>query len=225
MCYTLQLTSINKYYCLKKTFPVLLNVNINIIKGQIVALIGASGSGKSTLLQIAGLLDKPTSGKVIINNVECATANDNQKTLLRRNFLGFIYQFHHLLQELSVLENVLLPQLIKGTSLSIAKKNAYSILEQVGLHDKQNSLVSNLSGGERQRVAIARGLVNCPLILLADEPTGSLDPKTSAIIFSLIHKYVKEKNISALIVTHNHKLVQSVDSIIQLESHTTHIIK
>ncbi|KJV69250.1 ABC transporter family protein [Candidatus Neoehrlichia lotoris str. RAC413] len=221
----MQLISINKHYGPNNSVPVLLNANINITHGQMIALIGASGSGKSTLLQIAGLLDSPTSGKVIINNIECSTANNKKKTLLRRNLLGFVYQFHHLLQELSVLENVMLPQLIKGYSFPIAKKNACSILEQVGLYNKQKFLISSLSGGERQRVAIARGLVNCPLLLLADEPTGSLDPKTSATVFSLLHKYVKEKNISALIVTHNHKLAQSADSIIHLKSHTTHIIR
>ncbi|ABD44785.1 ABC transporter family protein [Ehrlichia chaffeensis str. Heartland] len=213
------LANIYKSFGRNKEVPVIVNATLQIKKGEIVALIGKSGSGKSTLLHIAGLLDTPSSGSILLNNIECTDkTSDKDKTYLRRHFLGFIYQFHHLLQEFSVLENVMLPQIITGKSKSIAKKNAMEILERVRLQDKLSMPISQLSGGERQRVAIARSLINCPLIVLADEPTGSLDNNTALEVFSLLQEYAKEKNIAILLATHNYSLAQKACRIVKIDS-------
>ncbi|CEI84989.1 ABC transporter ATP-binding protein [Ehrlichia minasensis] len=213
------LSNISKFFGKDNKLPIITNANLQIKKGEIVALIGRSGSGKSTLLHIAGLLDTPSSGSVFINNIECSNkTSDKDKTFLRRHFLGFIYQFHHLLQEFSVLENVMLPQIIIGKSKSIAKKNAMEILERVKLQDKFSMSISQLSGGERQRVAIARSLINCPLIVLADEPTGSLDNYTAFEVFSLLQEHAKEKNIAMFLATHNKSLAQKACRIIEINS-------
>lgn len=192
------------------------NINLEIKNGEIIALIGKSGSGKTTILQIAGLLDEPTSGSVLVNGTDCTKINNRQKTYLRRTF-GFVYQFHHLLHEFSALENVMLPQMILGKSKGEAKKNAQSMLANFGLQDRELYMISELSGGERQRLAIARGLVNFPQLVLADEPTGNLDPENSLKVFSLLHEYAKVKNIAVLMVTHNHILAQKADTIFALE--------
>ncbi|CAH57834.1 lipoprotein releasing system ABC transporter ATP-binding protein lolD [Ehrlichia ruminantium] len=215
------LSAISKSFGKNNQVNIIINANLQIKKGEIVALIGPSGSGKSTLLHIAGLLDTPSSGSVFINNIECsATTSDREKTYLRRNFLGFVYQFHHLLQEFSVLENVMLPQIIIGKSNEVARKNAIELLSLVKLQDKLLMSISQLSGGERQRVAIARSLINYPSIILADEPTGSLDNDTALEVFSLLHKYAKEKNISVFLATHNHILAKKADKIVQINSGT-----
>ncbi|WFW29806.1 MAG: ABC transporter ATP-binding protein [Wolbachia endosymbiont of Menacanthus eurysternus] len=211
----LELISINKIF---NKIPVINNINLRIISGQIIALIGDSGSGKTTILQIAGLLDKPTSGIVTINGINCTKIHDKCKTYIKRNFLGFIYQFHHLLQELSVLENIMLPQLIAGKNKIDATKNAQILLDKFGLKNKANSLISKISGGERQRVAIARSIINSPKLLLADEPTGNLDPVNSSNVFSLLRSYVKKNNNSMLIVTHNHHLAEMADCILQIKN-------
>ncbi|QGR02205.1 ABC transporter ATP-binding protein [Ehrlichia ruminantium] len=215
------LSSISKSFGKNNQIPIITDANLQITKGEIVALIGPSGSGKSTLLHIAGLLDTPSSGSVFINNIECSVkTSDREKTYLRRHFLGFVYQFHHLLQEFSVLENVMLPQIIIGKTNTTAKKNAMELLSLVKLQDKFFMSISQLSGGERQRVAIARSLINCPAIILADEPTGSLDNDTAFEVFSLLHKYAKEKNISVFLATHNHTLAKKADRIVQINSGT-----
>ena len=211
----LKLSSINKSF--KDNSTVIKDINLSVAKGQVVALIGNSGSGKTTVLQIAGLLDKPTSGIVAINGVNCTQASNKQETHMRRNFLSFVYQFHYLLQELSVLENIMLPQLIAGKSKTEAKKNSQKILEKFNLENKANSMVSEISGGERQRVAIARSIVNSPKLLLADEPTGNLDPTNSLDVFLLLYSYIKENNHSMLIVTHNHYLAEKADCVLQLK--------
>jgi lipoprotein-releasing system ATP-binding protein len=211
----LELSSVAKSF--KNKSPIIKDINLNIAKGQVVALIGSSGSGKTTILQIAGLLDKPTSGVVAINGVNCTQASNKEKTYIRRNFLSFIYQFHYLLQELSVLENIMLPQLIAGKSKAEAKRSSQTILEKFNLRDKANRMVSEISGGERQRIAIARSIVNSPKLLLADEPTGNLDPTNSLDVFLLLCSYVKENNNSMLIVTHNHNLAERADCVLQLQ--------
>ena len=221
MSTVLTLSNISKFFGKNNQIPIITNANLQIKKGEIIALIGPSGSGKSTLLHIAGLLDTPSSGSIFINDIEClATTSDKKKTYLRRHFLGFVYQFHHLLQEFTVLENVMLPQIIIGKSKSVAKQNAIEILNQVRLQDKLSMSISQLSGGERQRVAIARSLINCPCIVLADEPTGSLDNNTALEVFSLLQEYAQEKNIAILLATHNHSLAQKADRIIQIDSKT-----
>nr|CAH7762726.1 unnamed protein product [Callosobruchus chinensis] len=205
----LELASVSKSF--KKSPAIVEDINLSLTRGQVVALIGSSGSGKTTILQIAGLLDKPTLGVVTI-------ASNKYKTHVRRNFLSFVYQFHYLLQELSVLENVMLPQLIARRSKAEAKKKSQAILEKFGLESKASSMVSEISGGERQRVAIARSIVNSPKLLLADEPTGNLDPTNSLNVFLLLHSYVKENNSSMLIVTHNYILAEKADHIFQLKN-------
>lgn len=162
-------------------------------------------------------MDKPTLGVVTVDGVNCTQASNKYKTYVRRNFLSFVYQFHYLLQELSVLENVMLPQLIARISKAEAKKSQ-AILEKFGLENKASSMVSEISGGERQRVAIARSIVNSPKLLLADEPTGNLDPTNSLNVFLLLHSYVKENNSSMLIVTHNYLLAEKADHIFQLSN-------
>ncbi|WP_339045801.1 ABC transporter ATP-binding protein [Candidatus Mesenet endosymbiont of Agriotes lineatus] len=193
------------------------NINLEVKSGEVIALIGKSGSGKTTVLQIAGLLDEPTSGSIWVNGTDCTKINDRQKTYLRGTLFGFIYQFHHLLHEFSALENVMLPQMILGKNKGEAKKNAQSMLANFGLQDSEFHMISELSGGERQRLAIARGLINFPQLVLADEPTGNLDPENSLKVFSLLHEYAKVKNIAVLIVTHNHTLAQKADMIFVLE--------
>ncbi|AAW70615.1 ABC transporter ATP-binding protein [Wolbachia endosymbiont of Brugia malayi] len=211
----LELTSISKSF--KRNSAIIKGINLSVAKGQVVALIGSSGSGKTTILQIAGLLDKPTSGIVTIDGVNCTQASNKHKTHMRRSFLSFVYQFHYLLQELSVLENVILPQLIARKGKAEAINNAQAVLEKFGLENKASSMISEISGGERQRVAIARSIVNSPRLLLADEPTGNLDPTNSLNVFLLLYSYVKENNSSMLIVTHSHLLAEKADYILQLK--------
>ncbi len=212
----LELISICKSF--KKSFVIIENISLRVKKGQVVALIGSSGSGKTTILQIAGLLDKPTSGIVSVSGVNCTQASDKYRTHIRRSFLSFVYQFHYLLQELSVLENIMLPQLIAGKSKAKAMKSAQTILEKFSLENKANSMISEISGGERQRIAIARSIVNSPKLLLADEPTGNLDLTNSLNAFLLLRSYIKENNSSMLIVTHNHLLAERADHILQLKN-------
>ncbi|WP_168464466.1 ABC transporter ATP-binding protein [Wolbachia endosymbiont of Ctenocephalides felis wCfeT] len=212
----LKLVSVEKSF--KGSPSVIKDINLNVAKGQVVALIGGSGSGKTTILQIAGLLDKPTSGAVLIDEVDCTKISNKLKTNIRKNYLGFVYQFHYLLQELLVLENIALPQLIAGKSKAEARKNAQAILEKFNMEAKANSMISEISGGERQRIAIARSILNSPKLLLADEPTGNLDPTNSLNVFSLLYSYVKENNNSMLIVTHNHSLAEKADCVFQLQN-------
>ncbi len=187
---------------------------LEIKRGEAVALVAPSGAGKSTMLQIAGLLDKANSGKIIIDGIAIDSASDEVRTKIRRNKIGFIYQFHHLLSEFTALENIILPQLIAGIDKKIAKKRAYELLKMVKLQERGEHFPSELSGGEQQRVAIARSLVNRPSLLLADEPTGNLDPVTANNIFNLLLKMVKEIGLGALIATHNMELAKKMDKIL-----------
>lgn len=193
---------------------VLQHANLSIQPGEIVALVGQSGAGKSTLLQIAGLLEPPSSGKVWVNGKDTSTLSDLEKTGLRRNYIGFVYQFHYLLPEFSALENVVIPQLIAGKSEAEAKARAEQLLSSLGLSHRFQHRPKKLSGGEQQRVAIARAIANTPKILLADEPTGNLDYQTSDIVFGEMLKIVRETGLSALIATHNPDLAAKMDRIV-----------
>lgn len=196
---------------------VLKGVNLEIKPKEIVALIGPSGSGKSTLLQIAGLLDEPTSGEVYINGDLCTGNNDNMRTALRRDYLGFVYQYHNLLPDFDAAENVILPQLIAGVKYKEARDKALWLLNRLGLGERIKHRPAELSGGEQQRVAIARALANTPRLLLADEPTGNLDPNTSDNVFLALLEVVKETGLSALVATHNIDLAHKMDREVSLK--------
>lgn len=217
----------NSFYALKKIshtyhagtdhqVEVLKKVDLSLEPGQIVALMGPSGSGKSTLLHIAGLLEAPSSGSLMINGVSCEKLQDKGRTGLRRHFLGFVYQFHHLLPEFSAEENIILPQMIAGVSRKQAYERAQELLVQVGLPHRATHRPARLSGGEQQRVAIARALANRPKILLADEPTGNLDEHTGGDVFDLFCRLARQENMAALIATHNNVLASKMDHILSL---------
>lgn len=191
-------------------------ITMSIAPGQIVALSSPSGSGKSTLLHIAGLLDRPDSGAIRICGEDLTQANDRKRTAFRRDHLGFIYQAHHLLAEFTAIENVMLPQLAAGTSRKSARAKAEELLASLGLSDRLQHRPGMLSGGQSQRVAIARALANDPALILADEPTGNLDPDTSAAVFELLLKTCRERGASALVATHDTDLAARMDSQLRL---------
>lgn len=197
---------------------ILNNVDFSLYEGESVALIGPSGCGKSTLLQITALLETPTSGTVIINGVDALKLSDNEKTRLRKENLGFIYQFHNLLPEFNVLENVMIPQIIRGMKKSEARKFAENLLEQVGLSHRLSHFPKTLSGGEQQRVAIARALVTNPKLVIADEPTGNLDPDTAEVVFNLFLDLVKENKTALLMATHNIDLARKLSKTVSIEN-------
>lgn len=195
---------------------VLNGIDLEIEHGESVALVGPSGTGKSTLLQIAALLEKPTRGNVIINGVRANGLDDDDKSRIRRECLGFVYQSHNLLPEFNALENVIIPQLIRNTKLSVAKTKALALLEKVGLTHRLNHMPKQLSGGEQQRVAIARCLANDPMLIMADEPTGNLDPKTAELIFDLFLHLSRNIKVSVFMATHNADLANSLDRVVSL---------
>ena len=205
-----------------KQIDVLRGVNLAIRSGEIVSLIGPSGSGKSTLLQIAGLLEVPSSGTLEINSQRVQLLDDYSRTLMRRHSIGFVFQFHHLLREFSALENVMIPQRVAGVSFTDARKRARDLLARVGLQNRFDHRPARLSGGEQQRVAIARGLANRPNLLLADEPTGNLDPETAETVFKLLLSITREEGMAALIATHNLDLGSRMDRIVRLENGAIH---
>lgn len=214
MSYTLELDKISKTFEQgNQKIDVLKEISLKIKKKEIVSLIGPSGSGKTTLLQIAGLLDNPSSGNVKINGKKVELKDDAARTEIRKNNIGFIYQFHHLIPELSVIENVALPLLIKDCKYKVAIEKAKHILQEVDLEDRINFMPSQLSGGQQQRVAIARAVITSPAIILADEPTGNLDSYLSEKIFRLLYDLVKNYELSCIIVTHNEKLACKADKI------------
>jgi lipoprotein-releasing system ATP-binding protein len=196
---------------------VLQEAAFKVAGGEIVALVGPSGAGKSTLLQIDGLLEKPDGGEVLIDGAPCLGLSDGQRTALRRRAIGFVYQYHHLLPEFSALENVVLPQMIAGVSRSKAGEKAAALLDLVGLSDRASHRPARLSGGEQQRAAMARGLANDPSILLADEPTGNLDPDTADGVFAQLMHLVRDGGLAAVIATHNMDLAQRMDRVLRLE--------
>lgn len=206
------------FYQAGRALTVLDKLDIKLVSGEIVALVGPSGSGKSTLLQLLGLLDTPTSGKITIDGFDATNMKDGERTELRRQYIGFIYQFHHLLPEFNALENVILPQMIAGVSKKVAKNEAERLLVSLGLKDRMDHRPARLSGGEQQRVAIARALANKPKLLLADEPTGNLDPETSAEVFDMLMNLVREEDICALIATHNMDLADQMDRVLELKN-------
>ncbi|MBL0337759.1 MAG: ABC transporter ATP-binding protein [Rhodospirillaceae bacterium] len=196
--------------------------SFSMSQGEIVGLLGPSGSGKSTLLHLCGLLEKPDQGKIEILGQSVNELNDNQRSLFRQNHLGFVYQYHHLQKDFSALENVMIPQLIAGHSKREAQKKAADLLSQVNLSHRLHHRPGKLSGGEQQRVAIARALVNSPQILLADEPTGNLDTKTTEEVFLLLKNLAKAMNLSAIIATHNLDLAKRMDRIMRVEDGVIH---
>lgn len=215
---TLILSDISKSYKQGKDRLVILkHASLEIAEGEVVALVGPSGSGKTTLLQIAGLLDNADSGKVLINGSNYTKANDALRTKTRQKEIGFIYQFHHLLPEFSALENIVIPQMIAGVKKKEAEQRAREVLKFLGLAKREAHRPSELSGGEQQRVAIARAIVNRPSILLADEPTGNLDPHTAGIVFGLLLETAKAAGLSVLMVTHNMELAGKVDRAVTLQ--------
>lgn len=200
-----------------ETLTVLQNLSLSLAKGEMVALVGPSGAGKSTLLQMIGLLDSPTAGSIRINGQSVTGQSEYQRTMLRREFIGFVYQFHYLLPEFSALENVVLPQMIAGKSRTEAREHAAKLLTALGLGHRLEHRPARLSGGEQQRVAIARALANSPKLLLADEPTGNLDPQTAADVFEILVELVKTTGIGAIVATHNLDLAEKMDRIFELK--------
>ena len=194
-----------------QSLDVLRGVSFTLRPGEIVALTGPSGSGKSTLLQIAGLLERPSGGEVIIAGESGARYGDRRRTQIRREKLGFVYQYHHLLREFSALENVVVPQLIAGVPKRKARERARALLNGLGLSAREGHRPARLSGGEQQRVAIARALANQPVLLLADEPTGNLDHATAGAVFQALLATVRQSGLAALIATHNAELAQRMD--------------
>ena len=200
-----------------RTINVLQGANVQLWPGQAVALVGPSGAGKSTLLHIAGLLEPPTSGRVVINGRDCAELSESDRTRLRRHEIGFIYQFHQLLPEFSALENVVIPQMILGKRRHDAEVRALELLSGLGLGERADHRPAQLSGGEQQRTAICRGLANAPKLLLADEPTGNLDPKTSDYVFRELIDLIRQQGVAALIATHNMELARRMDRVLQMQ--------
>jgi lipoprotein-releasing system ATP-binding protein len=195
---------------------VLAGADLRLVSGEIVALVAPSGSGKSTLLHLAGLLERPDGGSVLVKGRDAGTLPDRDRTLIRRDSIGFVYQFHHLLGEFTALENVVLPQMIAGVSRKASEARARSLLGAFGLAERIRHLPGKLSGGEQQRVAIARALANAPAVLLADEPTGNLDVATAAIVFAELLAIVRAYGVAALIATHNPELAARMDRIVTL---------
>ncbi len=202
----------------RETLEVLNGATLWVEPGQIVALVGPSGAGKSTLLHIAGLLERPDEGEVFLAGEACGGLSDDRRTELRRGHLGFVYQYHHLLPEFSALENIVLPQMIAGKARAQAAERGRELLEMMGLSARAAHRPGQLSGGEQQRVAIARALANHPRVLLADEPTGNLDPHTSETVFDELLRLARDAGLAALIATHNPDLARRMDRIVRLEN-------
>ena len=209
----LVLENISKSYSQgDQRIEVLKNFSLEVKNNQIVSIVGPSGSGKTTVIQIAALLDIPDSGKVIIDGFDYSTSSDNERTEARSKKIGFVYQFHNLLSDFTVIENIIMPLIVNGINHNDAKEQAMQYIQKLGLEHRINNFGSQLSGGERQRVAVARALIHKPKIIFADEPTGNLDPKTAEIVFHLIIESIKENGSSAVIVTHNMEFAKCTDT-------------
>lgn len=202
----------------KHALTVLNDAQLEIQSGEMVALVAPSGTGKSTLLHSAGLLERPNAGEVLIDGRATRTLSDADRTSLRRSSVGFVYQFHHLLPEFSAIENLMLPQMVAGFDKSEARSRGMELLEFMKIGNRAEHRPSELSGGEQQRVAIARAVANAPKLLLADEPTGNLDPETSTHVFSMLQGLVKRTGLAALIATHNHSLAAKMDRTVTLQA-------
>ncbi len=216
----LELEGVEKVYNrgLPSEVSVLRGASLSLKPGEVVALVAPSGAGKSTLLHIAGLLDTPDTGEVRIAGREMTRASDRARTATRRDEVGFVYQFHHLLPEFSALENVMLPQLANGARPAAARERAMKLLDSVGVAPRASHRPAALSGGEQQRVAFCRALANEPALLLADEPTGNLDPATSDTVFGALMALVRDTGLSALIATHNLELAARMDRVLHLDN-------
>jgi lipoprotein-releasing system ATP-binding protein len=201
-----------------RELEVLRDVTLELQPGELVALVGPSGSGKSTLLHIAGLLERQDAGEVVVEGRQSSRLPDGERTALRRNTIGFVYQYHHLLPEFSALENIVVPQMIAGMGRAEARKRGAELLDMLGLAERGSHRPARLSGGEQQRVALARALANTPAILLADEPTGNLDPHTADSVFESLMMLVREAGLSALVATHNQDLANRMDRTLGLEN-------
>lgn len=214
----LELTGVERHYGQGDTvLTILKGADFTLHSGEIVALVAPSGTGKSTLLHVAGLLERPDGGDVAINGHSCAKLGDEQRTAIRRNEIGFVYQFHHLLPEFTAQENIMMPQLIAGLSKAEAAERAKQLLDYMRIGHRADHRPSELSGGEQQRVAIARAVANAPLVLLADEPTGNLDPETAGYVFEALQALVRQSGLAALIATHNLQLAGLMDRRVTIE--------
>jgi len=196
---------------------ILKDADFTLRRGEMVALVAPSGAGKSTLLHTAGLLERPDHGDVFLDGRSCSALSDDDRTSVRRNDIGFVYQFHHLLPEFSALENVMMPQMIRGLTKKSSAERAQQLLEYMKIGKRASHRPAELSGGEQQRVAIARAVANAPLVLLADEPTGNLDPTTSSYVFGALEALVRQSGLAALIATHNHELARRMDRRVTLQ--------
>ena len=220
MSETLALRGVTKTYYPGKpaAVEVLRGIDISVAAGEVVALVAPSGAGKSTLLHIAGLLDTPDGGQVLLDGTDMTSLNDRRRTMARRDLVGFVYQFHHLLPEFTALENVVLPQLAHGTPRAEAQSRALDLMDRVGVRPRASHRPAELSGGEQQRIAFCRALANTPRLLLADEPTGNLDPATSDLVFDALMVLVRSTGLAALIATHNLSLAARMDRVLRLEA-------
>lgn len=213
----LQLSGVERHYGEGETFlSILKGADFTLRSGETVALVAPSGTGKSTLLHVAGLLERPDGGEVLVNGVSCGGLNDDRRTAIRRNEIGFVYQFHHLLPEFSALENIMMPQLIAGLPKAEAADRARALLDYMRIGHRADHRPTE-PGGEQQRVAIARAVANAPLVLLADEPTGNLDPETAGYVFEALEALARQSGLAALIATHNHELAGLMDRRVTIE--------
>ena len=201
----------------EETLQVLDGADLTLQAGEIVALVAPSGTGKSTLLHLAGLLERPDSGTVMVDGKDAGSLSDTDRTAIRRDRIGFVYQSHHLLAEFSAVENVMLPQMVAGVARAAARERAEGLLAAFGLSQRLQHLPGKLSGGEKQRVAVARALANRPAVLLADEPTGNLDVGTSGLVFDELLQMVRMHGVAALIATHNPELAARMDRRVTLD--------
>ena len=218
MSVVLKLSSVVRTYRAgENAVDVLKGVDLELSRGELVGLVGPSGSGKSTLLHTAGLLERPDEGTVLLDGEDCLKLNDRQRTLMRRTRLGFVYQFHHLLPEFNAIDNVAAPLYLSGVRRNVARERAVELLEKMGLGHRLNHQPMEMSGGEQQRVAIARALSNRPKILIADEPTGNLDTKTTESVFQQLIETGRTQGLAMLIATHNLALTQYMDRVLTLE--------
>nr|WP_225907959.1 ABC transporter ATP-binding protein [Hyphomonas sediminis] len=196
---------------------VLRGTDLTVAAGELVGLVGPSGSGKSTLLHTAGLLERPESGTILLDGIDCMKQNDNGRTSIRRKKIGFVYQFHHLLPEFNAIDNIAMPLMIAGMKKKAAREKASRLLGEMGLEDRAFHQPGQLSGGEQQRVAIARALANDPRLVIADEPTGNLDPATTERVFGTLIKMVREEGAGVLVATHNLALTRHMDRVLTLK--------